>query len=185
MAVVQGDTTTTMAGALAAFYRGIPVAHVEAGLRTGDLHQPFPEELNRSLTTGVTALHFRRHRRRALQSAAGGRSRGPHPRHRQLRHRCGLTGGGAPGTGRLKSCLLAVARCGAQADRGDRHRRENFGAGIERICDALAELASRPDVQIVYPVHRNPNVLDPVTAGSEAIRTSSLPIRWIMSRSST
>jgi UDP-N-acetylglucosamine 2-epimerase (non-hydrolysing) len=164
MVVVQGDTTTTMAAALAAFYRGIPVAHVEAGLRTGDLRQPFPEEWNRVAATRLAALHFaptEGARRNLLAEAV--------PADRI--HVTGNTGIDAvlhivdaldrgalpcPATPSLdptRKLILVTA-----------HRRESFGPGIDRICDALQTLARRPDVQIVFPVHRNPKVLDAVTA---------------------
>ena len=163
MAVVQGDTTTTMAGALAAFYRRIPVAHVEAGLRTGDLAQPFPEEMNRLVTGRLAALHF--------APTEGAR--------RNLLVE-GIPSSQISVTGNSGiDAVLYVARAQEQGklptpdwpwlDSSKRlivvtaHRRESFGEGIERICEALAELSERPDVQIVYPVHRNPNVLDPVT----------------------
>jgi UDP-N-acetylglucosamine 2-epimerase len=163
LAVVQGDTTTTMAGALAAFYRHVPVAHVEAGLRTGDLSKPFPEELNRLITGRLTALHFAPTERARTNLLAEGVSTeqvlvtGNSGIDAVLYVACGL------GQGRLrgpewpwldpsKKLILVTA-----------HRRESFGDGIARICDALAELAERPDVQVAYPVHRNPNVLDPVT----------------------
>ena len=163
MVVVQGDTTTTMAGALAAFYRRIPVAHVEAGLRTGDLAQPFPEEMNRLVTSRLAALHF--------APTVGARRN--------------LLVEGIPGERVLvtgNSGIDAVLHVAGLEERGEiptphwpwldagkrlivvtAHRRESFGEGIAHICEALAELSERPDVQIVYPVHRNPNVLDPVT----------------------
>lgn len=163
MAVVQGDTTTTMAGAMAAFYRSVPVAHVEAGLRTGDLNQPFPEEFNRLITTVVTALHFaptEGARRNLLKEGV--------PANRI--YVTGNTGidavlqvAGALEQGRLPAPRWPWLDSGCRLIVVTAHRRESFGEGIERICDALVELASRPGVQIVYPVHRNPNVLDPVT----------------------
>lgn len=163
MAVVQGDTTTTMAGAVAAFYRGVPVAHVEAGLRTGDLGQPFPEEMNRLVTGRLAVLHF--------APTAGAR--------RNLLVE-GVPGGQILVTGNTGiDAVLQVARAqqegrlpapswpwlaaGKKLIVVTAHRRESFGDGIEQICEALAELSERPDVQVVYPVHRNPNVLDPVT----------------------
>lgn len=163
LAVVQGDTTTTMAGALAAFHRHIPVAHVEAGLRTGDLEQPFPEEMNRLVTGRLAALHFpptERARRNLLAEGT--------PESRVF-----VTGNsgidavlyvaGELGQGRLQVPPLPWLDPGKKLIVVTAHRRESFGEGIERICNALAQLAGRPDVQIVYPVHRNPNVLDPVT----------------------
>jgi len=167
MAIVQGDTTTTMAGAIAAFHRRVPVAHVEAGLRTGDLSQPFPEEMNRLVTGRVTTLHFA-------------------PTERA---RCNLLAENTPAnsievTG--NTGIDAVLYIAGELERGalsappwpwldptkklivvTAHRRESFGDGIVRICDALAALADRGDTQVVYPVHRNPNVLDPVTSRLE------------------
>jgi UDP-N-acetylglucosamine 2-epimerase (non-hydrolysing) len=164
MAVVQGDTTTTMAGALAAFYRHIPVAHVEAGLRTGDLAQPFPEEMNRLVTGRLAALHFaptEGARRNLLVEGISG-------------DRVFVTGNsgidavlyvaGAQEQGKLPTPHWPWLEAQKRLIVVTAHRRESFGGGIERICEALAELSERPDVQIVYPVHRNPNVLDPVTS---------------------
>ena len=163
MVVVQGDTTTTMAGALAAFYRGIPVAHVEAGLRTGDLARPFPEELNRVVTGRLAGLHF----------APTERARGNLLAEGTPADRIFVTGN--TGIDALFHVVegLEQGRLEAQASPWidparklvlvTAHRREHFGGGIERICDAIAELAHRDDVQVVYPVHRNPKVLGPVT----------------------
>jgi UDP-N-acetylglucosamine 2-epimerase (non-hydrolysing) len=161
LVVVQGDTTTTFCGALAAFYSSVPVAHIEAGLRTGDLRQPFPEELNRVLVSRITTLHFAATERAARNLAAEGIAR-----------RVWVTGN----TG-----IDAVLNVRDRLDRGEAapppsshdypgkrmilvtaHRRESFGEGFERICQALSILADRPDVRIVYPVHPNPNVREPV-----------------------
>jgi UDP-N-acetylglucosamine 2-epimerase (non-hydrolysing) len=167
--LVQGDTTTTFSAALSAFYQHIPVGHVEAGLRTGDLRQPFPEELNRVLTTRVSTLHFA-----PTRGAAANLRREGVPEdcifvtgntgidavlHVRDRLEAGqLPSAVWPDLDRSKRLLLVTA-----------HRRESFGAPLEAICGALLRLAARPDVQIVYPVHRNPNVAVPVTRllGSE------------------
>lgn len=161
LAVVQGDTTTTLCGALAAFYQRVPVAHVEAGLRTGDLSQPFPEELNRVLTARMTALHFA-----ATPEAAG------HLAREGICERISITGN----TGidavlwvrdRLESGELSVSGPRIEAP-GQRlvlvtaHRRESFGDGFDRICEALLQIAARGDVHLIYPVHPNPNVRDAV-----------------------
>ena len=162
MVIVQGDTTSTLCGALAAFYQHIPVGHVEAGLRTHDLRQPFPEEMNRVLTTPLTSLHFAategaaQNLRREGVAAAAITVTGNTGIDAVLTVRDGLENGRLQGPGwpRLdpsKKLVLVTA-----------HRRESFGAGFERICQALAAIASRPDVQLVYPVHPNPNVQDPV-----------------------
>jgi len=162
LVIVQGDTTTTLCGALAAFYSGIPAAHVEAGLRTGDLRQPFPEELNRVLTSRLATLHFAATQGAADNLAAEGITRNVwvtgntgidavlsvRDRLESNPELAGLRPA-PPGSG--KRMILVTA-----------HRRESFGEGFERICQALAAIADRPDVHLVYPVHPNPNVQAPV-----------------------
>lgn len=165
--VVQGDTTTTFAGALAAFYSRIPAAHVEAGLRTGNKLAPYPEEVNRLLTSRVADLH--------LAPTEGARQNllreGVPPETvfvtgntavdavllvaERVR---GLDAGAfGPGLARVdfsRPVLLVTA-----------HRRESFGEGIAAICQAVARLARRrPELQVVLPVHPNPNVREPVAA---------------------
>jgi UDP-N-acetylglucosamine 2-epimerase (non-hydrolysing) len=160
LVVVQGDTTTTMAGALAAFYQHIEVAHVEAGLRTGDPSQPFPEEMNRVLTSRMAALHFApTARARAALLAEGVRP-----------GRVFVTGNtgvdavlyvrDALDAGRLRACEWPWLDPARRLVLVTSHRRENFGPGFERSMRALAALAGRGDVQVAYPVHRNPNVAD-------------------------
>lgn len=160
--LVQGDTTTTFCGALAAFYSRIPVGHVEAGLRTGDLTQPFPEELNRVLTTRLSTLHFA-----PTESAARNLLRENVPADRIVV--TGNTGIDAvlQVSGKLRTGELA----GIDWPRLDpsrrllvvtAHRRENHGPPLQAICEALSHLAWRGDVQIVIPVHRNPNIAGPV-----------------------
>jgi len=162
LVVVQGDTTTTLCGALAAFYCKVPVGHVEAGLRTGDPWRPFPEEMNRVLTTRMAQLHFAATEgaARNLEFEGIGRAHihvtGNSGIDAVLHVKAGLENGvlhGAewPQLDPAKKLIVVTA-----------HRRESFGDGFENICAAIAELALRDDVQIVYPVHRNPNVLDPV-----------------------
>src|SRR5579872_3559307 len=162
LVLVQGDTTTTFCGALAAFYGRVPVGHIEAGLRTGDPYSPFPEEINRALTGRLATLHFA-----ATEGA------------RQNLLREGARPESISVTG--NTCIDAVLFVRDGLEQGwlqapqwpwldpqrklivvTGHRRESFGEGFERMCLALAELARRPDVQIVYPVHPNPNVQDPV-----------------------
>jgi UDP-N-acetylglucosamine 2-epimerase (non-hydrolysing) len=160
--LVQGDTTTTLSGALAAFYQHIPVGHVEAGLRTGDLEQPFPEEMNRVVTTRLATLHFAPTPLAAGRLAAEG----------VAGERIFVTGNsGIDAVLYVRDALAAGAVAAApwtQLDAAKKlivvtaHRRESFGDGFEHICAALIRLARRGDVQIVYPVHRNPNVLGPV-----------------------
>ena len=156
--IVQGDTTTTFAAALAAFYHRIPIGHVEAGLRTGDLSQPFPEELNRVLTTRLTALHFAPTQRAANNLLSEGVPSdqvlitGNTGIDALLYTRDQLESGHWPGyIGPLpapgKRLILMTA-----------HRRESFGQGFEDICEAVARIAARGGAEIIYPVHPNPNV---------------------------
>ena len=171
--LVQGDTTTTLCGALAAFYQRIPVGHVEAGLRTGDVFQPFPEEMNRVLTTRLATLHFA-----ATQGAADNLAR-----EGVDRRMIAVTGN--PGIDAVLHirARLEDGRLSSVVSRGldpskklivvTAHRRESFGNGLQSICRALLRLAQREDVQIVYPVHANPNVQNPVhryLAGQERIQ---------------
>jgi UDP-N-acetylglucosamine 2-epimerase (non-hydrolysing) len=168
MALVQGDTTTVLVAALACFYRRIPIAHVEAGLRTGNIWSPFPEEVNRKLTAPLVALHF------APTKAAGeALLREGVPEESIL-----VTGNTVIDALRIELATQASdaalrARIGeelslllgADWDKAPTvlitgHRRENFGEGIEQICKAIATLAEHfPDYLFVYPVHLNPNVL--------------------------
>lgn len=157
--VVQGDTTTAFASAVSAFYERVPVAHVEAGLRTRDIYAPFPEEVNRRLVAQVARWHF-----------------APTERARQNLLREGIAARNIYVTGNtVVDALLAVVPTvhglpdHLQPPPGSRlvlvtgHRRESFGAGMRQICEALAEIAAiHPDAYLVYPVHPNPNVLEPV-----------------------
>ncbi len=160
--VAQGDTTTVMCASLAAFYRRIPFVHVEAGLRTGNLQSPWPEELNRRIAGLTSALHC-----------------APTTRAADALLREGVDPATICVTGNtvidaLLWTLQRERRDQQWADKyrflADRrmvlvtgHRRENFGQGFENICRALATLADRfADVEFVYPVHLNPNVQEPV-----------------------
>jgi UDP-N-acetylglucosamine 2-epimerase (non-hydrolysing) len=162
MVLVQGDTTSTLCGALGAFYQGIPVGHVEAGLRTGDLQEPFPEEMNRVVTTRLARLHFAPTPLAAARLAA----------ENVPCERIFVTGNsGIDAVLYIRDALesgAVHAPAWEQLDASKKlvvvtaHRRESFGEGFERICRALARLAARSDVQIAYPVHRNPSVMEPV-----------------------
>lgn len=167
MVLVHGDTATTLAASLAAYYQQIPVAHVEAGLRTGNIYSPWPEEANRKLTTAITTLHF-----------------APTEISKQNLLREGIAEDSIVVTGNtvIDALLDVVKRLDADQalrtaaaaptaflDPSRRkilvtgHRRESFGDGFERICKALKEIAQQhPEVDIVYPVHLNPNVTEPV-----------------------
>ena len=170
--VVQGDTTTAFVGALAAFYRQIPVGHVEAGLRTGDRYSPYPEEMNRCLASALTDYHFA-----PTKWARDNLIREDYPA-----ESIWVTGN------TVIDALLNVTesqRERREKERWDRyfnrtwgidlcedqrriilvtgHRRESFGREFENICQALGHIARQhPDVRIVYPVHLNPNVQEPV-----------------------
>jgi UDP-N-acetylglucosamine 2-epimerase (non-hydrolysing) len=192
--LVHGDTTTTMAASLAAFYRMVPVAHVEAGLRTWDRYAPWPEEMNRKITDAISDLYFaptETSRRNLLNEGVAA----------EAIHVTGNT---------VIDALLQVvrqiesspmlqegfARQFAYLSSNRRrlilvtgHRRENFGDGFESICQALAELSRRDDVEIVYPVHLNPNVREPVNrllAGLPTVHLIEpleyLPFVYLMNR---
>ncbi|WP_120716816.1 non-hydrolyzing UDP-N-acetylglucosamine 2-epimerase [Tsuneonella amylolytica] len=159
--VVQGDTATAMAGALAAYYRKIPVAHVEAGLRSGNIHHPWPEEVNRKIVGAFAALHFA-----PTETAAEALRRenvAPETIH--------VTGNTVIDALHWVTAKIerepALAAGLADLERrfaGKRiigmtsHRRENFGDGMEGIASAVRRLAERDDVAVIFPVHLNPNV---------------------------
>lgn len=158
--LVQGDTTTTMAAALAGFYHQVRVGHLEAGLRTYNLKSPFPEELNRQVTSRASSLHFAPTETSRLNLVREGFPE-------ENIHVTGNT---------VIDALYWVLKNVPAPDNGlpfeleerqmilvTGHRRENFGHGFEQICQALAQLSEQlPEVQIVYPVHLNPNVRGPV-----------------------
>ncbi|MEA1062658.1 non-hydrolyzing UDP-N-acetylglucosamine 2-epimerase [Erwinia sp. HR93] len=165
--LVHGDTTTTIATSLAAFYQRIAVGHVEAGLRTGDLYSPWPEEANRTLTGHLARFHF----------APTETSRQNLLRENIAPEKIFVTGNTVVDAllsmrdrilnNEDESQALRARYPFLQADKKmilvTGHRRESFGSGFEHICQALAQIAAEnPDVQIVYPVHLNPNVSEPV-----------------------
>lgn len=165
--LVHGDTATTMATSLAAFYHRIPVGHVEAGLRTGNLYSPWPEEANRKIAGHLAMFHF-----------------APTENSRQNLLKESIPDSHIFVTGNSVIDALLWVRDKVMSDQHmmeklaenypfidpnkkmilvTGHRRESFGGGFERICHALAEIAqAHPDVQVVYPVHLNPNVSEPV-----------------------
>jgi UDP-N-acetylglucosamine 2-epimerase (non-hydrolysing) len=171
LVLVHGDTTTTLATLVAAFYAKIPVGHIEAGLRTNDIYAPFPEEFNRQVASKITKWHF----------APTELSRDNLISEGYLPENIEVTGNTV-----IDSLLWVLRRLDDDMDRKNRiikllskilpfdwrnsryilitgHRRENFGEGFVNICEALAELAKKfPNVHFVYPVHLNPNVKDPV-----------------------
>lgn len=161
--LVQGDTTTAMAAALAAFYAGAPVGHVEAGLRTGRLDQPFPEEMNRRLVAQLATWHY------APTARAADHLR----REGVAAERIVVTGNTVVDAALaiaarplpLPAPLDEAALAGRRLALVTGHRRESFGAGLDGLCAALRALADRyPDLLVVYPVHLNPAVERPVRA---------------------
>lgn len=193
--LVHGDTATTFAASLAAYYQQIPVAHVEAGLRTGNLYSPWPEEANRELTGVLAALHF----------APTATSKENLEREGVAADRIVVTGNTVIDAlldvvGRLEIDEALQHRFAEQFSflGSDRrivlvtgHRRESFGGGFERICQALADTARAfPEIDVVYPVHLNPNVSEPVNrllAGIANIHLMEpldyLPFVYLMNRS--
>ena len=177
LVIVQGDTTSVLAAALASFYRRIPIAHVEAGLRTYNMHSPWPEEANRTMTSRIADIHFAptaQNRENLLREAIPS-------------DRIHVTGNTV-----IDALLFTVSRLdkfpvpipclgnlffeGAPVRRlvlVTSHRRENYGEGFTNICKSVATLAARfPDVAFVYPVHLNPNVQNVVNAHLGSLRES-------------
>ena len=168
--VVQGDTTTAFAASLAGFYARVPVAHVEAGLRTGNREAPWPEEMNRRLIAPLASLHFAPLAANAANLRAEGIAEADI-------HVTGNTGIDAvkwlvrrieADRGQREAADASLAACGIEEGRlvlVTGHRRENIGEGFRAVCRAIAELARRfPDRLFVYPVHPNPAVRDTVEA---------------------
>ena len=164
--LVQGDTTTTLAAALAAFYAKVPVGHVEAGLRSGHPAMPWPEEMNRRLTDALSDRHYAPTQQARENLLAEGVSNG------------GITVTGNTGIDallyvarRLEEDRVLRERASSRLPKLDAsrrlilvtgHRRENIGPGFVRICNALERLGARRDVEVVFPVHPNPSVRDVV-----------------------
>jgi UDP-N-acetylglucosamine 2-epimerase (non-hydrolysing) len=159
--VVQGDTATAMTGALAAYYRKIPVAHVEAGLRSGNIHHPWPEEVNRKIIGTIARLHLA-----PTETSAEALRRenvAPETIHvtgntvidalHWITQRIAREPGLAGGLAELEARFAGKRIIGVTS-----HRRENFGGGLEAIADAIREIARRDDVALIFPVHPNPNV---------------------------
>jgi UDP-N-acetylglucosamine 2-epimerase (non-hydrolysing) len=167
LVLVHGDTSTTFASTLAAYYQQIPVGHVEAGLRTGNLYSPWPEEANRKLTGALARIHFApTERSRANLLAEGVSASAIHVTGNTVIDALLLVKQRLDSDASLRGSLAAgfpMLRAGARLVLITGHRRENFGDGFERICTAIGELASRyPDADFLYPVHLNPNVREPV-----------------------
>lgn len=173
--IVQGDTATAMIAALAAYYRRVPVSHVEAGLRSGDIHHPWPEEVNRKIVAAIAGQHFA-----PTQTAA----------HALVRENVDPATIHVTGNTVIDALLATHARIEAEPAlaagldpllerfAGKRiiavttHRRENFGPGMERIARALARIAARGDTGVIFPMHPNPNVraaMEGLTGASQGI----------------
>lgn len=175
--LVHGDTTTTFAAALAAYYQQIPVGHVEAGLRTGNIYSPWPEEINRKLTGALTKIHF------APTEAA---------RQNLVRENVGSSSIYVTGNTVVDALASVVSNLEKDIQYREKldkffgiektkknilvtaHRRESFGEGFDRICDAILRIAKRPDVTIFYPVHLNPRVKDTITRRLNGINNIKL-----------
>ena len=192
--LVHGDTATTLAASMAAYYRRVPVGHVEAGLRTGNMYSPWPEEANRKLTGALATLHFSPTQASADHLVAENVSS----------ESITVTGNTVIDAllmtiDRLRADSRQQAAFDAQFDmlRPDArlllvtgHRRESFGAGFERICEALVRIARDfPDLDILYPVHLNPNVREPVNRRLAAVGNihlleplNYLPFIYLMDR---
>ena len=159
--VVHGDTLTTMVASLAAYYRQIPVAHVEAGLRSGDIHHPWPEEVNRRVVACIADMNF------APTQAAADALRQENRDARTIYVTGNTVIDALLATSERVKAMPALAK--GLDDLAARfvakrivavtsHRRENFGGGMEAIARSIAEIAARPDVAVIFPVHPNPNV---------------------------
>ncbi|MEM9603592.1 MAG: UDP-N-acetylglucosamine 2-epimerase (non-hydrolyzing) [Pseudomonadota bacterium] len=194
--LVHGDTTTTLAASLAAYYAQVAVGHVEAGLRTGNIYSPWPEEANRKLTGAIADKHY-----------------APTEESKQNLLREGVAEANILVTG--NTVIDALQWVAHKLDATDAlraemdalfpflsterrlilvtgHRRESFGDGFERICEGLSRIAARGDVDVVYPVHLNPNVREPVNrilGSAENVfliePQSYLPFVYLMNRSHT
>ncbi len=163
---VQGDTTTTFASSLAAFYKMIPVAHIEAGLRTNNIQSPFPEEMNRKITTSISSYHFP-----------------PTKQSQQNLLDEGISNSNIKVVGNtvIDAILTVSSKIDSNLNKHEKifenfqiqfnkktilvtgHRRESFGGGFENICKAIEQIAKNQKIQIIYPVHLNPNVQEPVS----------------------
>jgi UDP-N-acetylglucosamine 2-epimerase (non-hydrolysing) len=172
LVLVHGDTTTTLSASLAAYYQQIAVGHVEAGLRTGKIYSPWPEEMNRKITGAIAQLHFAPTEKAASNLKSEG----------VPADQISITGNTVIDAllevvERLENDLQQSASFDVEfgIDPTKRlilvtgHRRESFGGGFERICSALTTIANREDVQIIYPVHLNPNVKGPVETSLGAL----------------
>lgn len=194
LVIVHGDTTTTLGASLAAYYQKIPVAHIEAGLRTHNIYSPWPEEINRKLTGAIATLHFAP----TATAAANLLSEGVNEQNiivtgntviDALHFAVGMLDKESAPPLELRAALNGL-NDSSRIILVTGHRRENFGAGFENICRAIRQLAERKDIEILYPVHLNPNVQEPVNRLLGDIRNvrlippqDYLPFVYLMRRS--
>ena len=172
--LVQGDTTTVLASAIAAFYARVPIGHVEAGLRTGNMASPFPEEMNRRLTSPITTWHFCPTEVSKSNLVREGIKSGLHVTGNTVvdallwvRNRLKTVGVSSVDVAQRVSIPDSFRKSFLDTDRRwilvTGHRRESFGDGFERICESIAQITKLfPDVGVLYPVHLNPQVREPV-----------------------
>jgi UDP-N-acetylglucosamine 2-epimerase (non-hydrolysing) len=193
LVMVHGDTTTTLAAAISAYYHQIPLAHVEAGLRTGNSYSPWPEEINRKLVASIASLNF---------------APTEHSRKNLLKENISSSSIFVTGNTVIDTLFFSLSKI--QTDDSlmsyintqfhylnyekkiilvTGHRRENFGDGFKSICQALLDISKRDDVQIVYPVHLNPNVKEPVMTYLDGVKNITLiepldylPFVYLMSK---
>ena len=203
LVLVHGDTTTTMAASLAAYYQKIAVGHVEAGLRTGNIYSPWPEEMNRRLTGAITRYHFaptEQSRQNLLVESVSDKTITVTGntvidallmvREKLAEGNIGLTIGRDLVAKYPALASILSSNAGKRLILVTGHRRENFGEGFENICCALKEIAAtHSDVEVIYPVHLNPNVQEPVkrilgdALGVHLIEPLDyLPFVWLMNR---
>ena len=175
--IVQGDTATAMAGALAAYYRKVPVDHVEAGLRSGNIYHPWPEEINRKIIGTIASLHFAP--TEVSSAALIAENIDPARVHvtgntvidalHWVTARIAAEPGLASGLAEIEARFAGKRIIGVTS-----HRRENFGDGMAGIADAIARIAARPDTAVIFPVHLNPNVRKVMNAALAGIDTVAM-----------
>jgi UDP-N-acetylglucosamine 2-epimerase (non-hydrolysing) len=175
--IVQGDTATAMSGALAAYYRQIPVDHVEAGLRSGNIYHPWPEEVNRKIIGSIASLHFAP--TGVSEAALLAENVDPARVHvtgntvidalHWVTARIAAEPALAGGLAELKVRFAGKRIIGVTS-----HRRENFGGGMEAIAEAIRQIAARPDVAVIFPVHLNPNVRKVMNAALDGLSNVAL-----------
>jgi len=192
--IVHGDTSTTLMVSLAAYYHQVAIAHVEAGLRTGNKYSPWPEEINRRLTGGVADLHFSPTSQAKDNLIHEGIDPAKiHVTHNTvvdaLIHTVSLLLSDSNLEQQTSACFSMI-KPNKKIILVTGHRRESFGKGFENICESLAELSKREDIQIIYPVHLNPNVRKPVNRILSECKNiflieplEYLPFVWLMNKS--